>query len=145
MDCDTACIRIAKPVAEVFAFMADPAQLSLWSFGTWSVEIDATGLIMGRSIKDGATAYVRIEAHEDQRLIDYHIGATPDRLTPRIFARVTSGAVTGGADTDSLLTMTAFRGDDMDDVRWSTLKATHLVELSLIKAALETGYDHRNP
>ena len=97
MNCDTALIRIDRPAGEVFSFMADPAQMSLWSFGTWRTEIDADGLVRGTSIKDGAPICVRIEAHAEQLLIDYHVGATPEALSPRIFARVTPAEVFGDA------------------------------------------------
>jgi hypothetical protein len=41
--------------------------------------------------------------------------------------------------------MTGLRTRDMDDLRWNSLIAAHVVELDLIKSAIETGYDHRNP
>ena len=142
MSCDTALIRIDRPAGEVFAFMSDPAQMNLWSFGTWQTEIDANGLVRGKSIKDGASICVRIEAHPEQLLIDYHIGATSEGLLPRIFARVTPEDVFGD-NGGCGLAMTVFRTHGMDDDRWNSLKATHIVELGIIKSALETGYDHR--
>jgi len=138
---DTAFIRIARPAAEVFAFMADPTQMNRWSFGTWRIEVDGA-LVRGTALKDGAEIFVRIEAHGAQGLIDYHIGADPDALSLRIFARVTPETVFGDGQGAGL-SLTAFRGPGMDDMRWDSLKATHRVELDIIKAALETGYDHR--
>jgi len=123
--------------------MADPENLTLWSFGTWSAEIDGTGLVTGKSIKDGSVILLQIEAHPGTGLIDYRIGTSPGALVPRVFVRVLPGSVLGGVDTACALTMTALRVEGMDDARWTTLKATHVFELSLIKAALETGYDHR--
>ena len=142
MTCDTAFIRISRTADEVFAFMSDPRQLSLWSFGTWRTEIDASGLVRGKSIRDGAVIYARVKAHRDQGLIDYHLGQSPDALLPRVFARVTSEEVFGDGNGTGL-SMTAYRGAGMDDARWDCLKAMHMVELNLIKAALETGHDHR--
>ena len=142
MICDTAFIRVRRSVEVVFAFMSDPGQLSLWSFGTWRTEIDGSGLVRGASIRDGAVIYARIEAHQDQGLIDYHLGQSPDTLVPRVYARVTSEEVFGDGNGTGLA-MTAFRAADMDDARWNSLKATHRVELDLIKSALESGYDHR--
>ena len=142
MSADTAFILIDKPVAEVFAFMADPTNMDIWSFGTWRTDIDGTGLVRGTSIKDGAVIYVRIDAHPAQNLIDYHVGSDPDSLLPRVFVRITPGAV---FDVDGCaLTMTAMRSAGMDDARWHSLKAMHVTEVELIKGALETGYDHRN-
>ena len=143
MSCDTAFVRIGRTADEVFAFMSDPTQLSLWSFGSWRTEIDGDGVVRGTAIKDGAVIYVRIEAHGDQKLIDYHIGDAPDALSPRIFVRVVTEEAFGDGKGAGLA-MTAFRTAGMDDVRWAGLKATHLVELDLIKSALETGYDHRS-
>ena len=142
MNCDSALIRIDRPAGEVFAFMSDPAQMSLWSFGTWRTEIDADGLVRGTSIKDGAPICVRIEAHPAQLLIDYYIGTEPEALSPRIFARVTPAEVFGDGGGCGL-SMTVFRTAGMDDARWRSLKAAHVVELDIIKSALESGYDHR--
>lgn len=144
MTCDTAYARINCPIDEVFAFIADPQMLSLWSFGTWSVEIDDTGLIHGRSIKDGSVTLVRIAQHADQFMVDYLIGPTPDSLQPRIFIRLMPGAVFGGTDTECALMMTALRSDSMDDARWEGMTTLHAFEVSMIKSAIETGYDHRN-
>ena len=142
MSCDTAFVRVKRSADEVFAFMADPANLSLWSFGTWQTEIDDTGLVRGTSIKDGGVIYVRIEAHPEQRLIDYHLGATPDTLSPRIYGRVTSEGVFGDGQGAGL-SLTVLRVAEMDDARWHSLTATHRVELDIVKSALETGHDHR--
>ncbi len=142
MSCDTAFIRVRRSADDVFAFMADPERMSLWSFGTWRTEIDDAGLVRGTSIKDGTVIYVRIEAHPEQRLIDYHVGAAPDILSPRVFGRVTPEDVFGD-DLGTGLALTVIRTAEMDDVRWDSLTATHRVELDIIKSALETGYDHR--
>ena len=143
MSCDTAFIRIGRTADEVFAFMSDPRQMSLWSFGTWRTEIDASGLVCGMSIRDGAVIYARVEAHREQGLIDYHLGHAPDALLPRVFVRIMSEEVFGDGNGTGLA-MTAFRATGMDDSRWDSLKAMHLVELDLIKSALETGFDHRS-
>lgn len=142
MSADTAFIRIDRPVGDVFRFMADPQNLSLWSFGTWRIEVDHNGLVKGASIRDGSVIYVRIDPHPAQNLIDYHVGADPDALLPRVFVRVSPGSVFGGAGCG--LTMTAIRTEGMDDNRWRSLIASHVTELEIIKSHLETGYDHRN-
>ena len=142
MSCDTALVRIDRREADVLAFMSDPEQMSLWSFGTWRTRIDPDGLVRGTSIKDGAPICVRIQPHPAQMLIDYHVGPAPETLSPRIFARVTPASVFadgGGCG----LSLTVLRTAGMDDARWASLKATHVVELDIIKSALETGYDHR--
>ena len=143
MSIDTAYRRIACPAGQVLAFMADPQKLGLWALGAWNASVDETGLIKGFSIKGGSQIYVRISSDESRGLIDYHVGDQPDHLVPRIFARIFPGTTFGGNDQESGLMMSALRTDDMDDARWKDLQETHAVEIELIKAAIETGYDHR--
>lgn len=144
MTCDIAEIRINRPVDEVFAFMSDPARMDQWSFGTWRIRIDADGLVHGTSIMDGAPICVRIDPHPEQGLIDYLIGPSGDDLVPRIYVRIVPASNAGGAADHCILMMVAMRGDGMSDERWQGLKNAHAFEIGLIKAALETGYDHRN-
>ena len=80
MTVDTVAADIAAPAEEVFAFMSDPEKLNLWSFGTWETVIHPDGLIEGRALQSGAPIWLRIEAHAPLFLIDYHLGAAPDRL-----------------------------------------------------------------
>ncbi len=143
MECDVAFARIARPASEVIAFMADPYRLSQWSFGTWESRVDPDGLVHGWSLHNGAPICVRIAANPDLGLIDYHIGATPDDLALRIFARVLAGQSFGGTSDEAALSLHALRGLGMDDQRWSGLRAAHAFEVTVIKAALETGFDHR--
>lgn len=143
MNTDTADIKINRPADEVFAFMADPANLDLWSFGTWRISLEDSGLVRGTSIMNGAPICVKIVAHGAQRLIDYHVGPSEDDLTPRIFVRVIPGGAMGGSADMSVLMMVALRGDGMDDDRWQGLRDSHAFEVRLIKSLIETGYDHR--
>jgi uncharacterized protein YndB with AHSA1/START domain len=146
MNAHTDFIRISRPANEVFAFMSDHTKLSLWSFGTWKTEfIPETGIVRGWSMKDGSKIYLKIQPYKDIGLIDYLLGPEPDALVARIFVRIVAGSNLGGIDDECGLTMTALRTKDMDDLRWNSLIAAHVVELDLIKSAIETGYDHRNP
>lgn len=143
MTCDTASVRIAKPADEVFAFMADPANLDLWSYGTWRIRVESDGLIRGTSIHNGGTIFLRIKAHPETRLIDYFLGSTPDDLDPRIFARVISGDAMGAAQDQAFLMLVALRSEGMNDERWQNLMTAHAFEVGLIKSVIETGFDHR--
>ncbi|RMF34713.1 MAG: hypothetical protein D6754_14550 [Alphaproteobacteria bacterium] len=143
MIADMAAVRIEAPAETVFAFLADPGRLDLWSFGTWSTTRHPDGLIEGRALQDGARIWLRIAADADALLIDYHLGATPQALAPRIFARIVPGRVTGhGADCATLI-LTALRSAEMDDERWGRLIRAHAFELDLVKSLIETGHDHR--
>lgn len=143
MTSHTASIRIDRPAEEVFAFVTDPHNLDRWTFGTWHIEVDDTGLVHGKSIKDGASILVRIAAHPEQMLVDYFVGTDADALLPRIFIRIARGEAFGAPSDTCMVIMTGLRAAGMDDDRWASLTAMHLVEVDLIKAAVETGYDHR--
>ena len=143
MSCDTASIRINQSADVVFDFMSDPGRLDLWSFGTWNIEIINDDLILGKSIFNGSSVYVRVQPHKAQKLIDYHIGQTEDSLVARIFARVIPGTDFGADQQTSMILLTAIRSDGMNDERWSGLKNSHAFEVGLIKSLIESGYDHR--
>lgn len=143
MIADTAAARIEAPARAVFDFMADPARLDLWSFGTWRTEIRADGLVEGRSLQSGAPIWLRIDAAPERLLIDYRLGASPEALSPRIFARVIPGEVTGHGAGCATLLMTALRAAGMDDDRWDRLVRAHAFEMDVIKSLIETGHDHR--
>lgn len=143
MTVDTVAADIEAPAEDVFAFMSDPEKLTLWSFGTWETVIHADGLIEGRALQSGAPIWLRIEANAPLRLIDYHLGAAPDRLAPRIFTRVTPGEALGLDPGCCRLLMTGLRAADMDDERWARLRRAHAFEVDVIKSLIETGHDHR--
>jgi len=143
MQTDCASTSIKRPAEEVFKFLTDPANMDLWSFGTWKTVIYDDGLIKGQALQDGSLVYVRIVSHADQLLIDYHVGSDASRLQPRIFVRVIAGSVVDLQDDESVLTMLAIRTPDMSSERWQSLINAHAVEIELIRSLIETGYDHR--
>lgn len=143
MTADTRSARIAAPARAVFDVLSDPCKLTLWSFGTWSITEHAGGLIEGRALMSGAVTWLRIDADPARLLIDYHLGADPDTLSPRIFARVIPGPVTGHGPEDSTLLLTALRTSDMSDARWEGLCRAHAFEVDVIRSLIETGHDHR--
>lgn len=134
-----ASIAVKRGAAEVFAFMADPAKLDRWSFGTWQTEIAADGLVTGTSIFDGAKTFVRIDADTERLSIDYRLGADPAKLVPRINVRVIPGPHLGLDPTHCVLTFIAWRAAAMDDDRWRRLTASHEFEVVLIKSLIESG------
>ncbi len=134
-----ASIEVKRAAVEVFAFMADPAKLNRWSFGTWETEIAADGLVTGISIFDGAKTFVRIDADSDRLSIDYRLGADPQKLLPRINVRVVPGTHLGLDPGHCVLTFIAWRAAAMDDDRWRRLTASHEFEAVLIKNLIENG------
>jgi len=143
MQTDCASAHIKRPPDEVFAFLADSANMDLWSFGTWKTDIAEDGLIKGQALQDGSTAYVRIVPHVDQLLIDYQVGSDANHLQTRIFVRIITGEVVQLQNNESLLMMFAIRTPDMTSKRWEHLVKVHAVEVELIRSLIETGYDHR--
>jgi hypothetical protein len=134
-----ASIEVKRGAAQVFAFMADPAKLDRWSFGTWESEIAADGLVTGTSIFDGAKIFVRIDADKERLSIDYRLGADPAKLMPRIIVRVVPGVNLGLDPGHCVLTFIAWRAAAMDDDRWRRLTASHDFEAVLIKNLIENG------
>ncbi len=118
--------------------------LNLWSFGTWEITLQGDGLVQGKTLQDGSTVWVKIDAHKDQRLIDYHIGTEKDNLTPRIFCRIMPGESFLAPASHCMLMMTALRTTDMSNERWRNLSALHIVETGIIKSLIESGHDHRH-
>ena len=143
MNTDIASIAIERNAETVFNFMSDPNNMDLWSFGTWRIKVNNDGLVHGRSIFDGSAAFVRIQPNERNYLIDYWVGSDSKHLVPRIFVRITSGEVTGSAKQNCVLSMVAFRSEDMNDDRWHRLVTAHAFEVQLIKSLLENDFDHR--
>ena len=124
---------------DVFECMADAANLHRWSFGTWKTEIAADGLVLGTSLFDGSSLYARIDKDEARLIIDYHLGADPQKLVPRIQLRVVPGDHVGLGDEQSVLTFIAWRSEAMDDDRWRRLTAAHEMEAVLVKSLIESG------
>lgn len=117
--------------------------LDLWSFGTWQITLHDNELVEGKTLQDGSTVWVKVEAHPGQLLIDYHVGTDKNSLTPRIFCRIMPGDSFNTANEYSMLLMTALRTPDMSDDRWHNLSALHSVETNIIKSLIESGHDHR--
>lgn len=130
-------IVVSKPAEAVHAYMADPHLMHRWSFGTWETEVADDGLVLGTSLFDGGKGYVHIDADKARLSVDYHIGATPQALVPRILVKVIPGASVGLDAGRCVLTFVAWRTESMDDDRWRRLTAAHELEVVLIKAQLE--------
>ena len=127
------------PAAAVFGFMADPENLTRWSFGTWETEIAADGLVAGTSLLDGGKILVRIDADAGRLSVDYRLGQDPAKLVPRINVRVVPGENLGLGSESCVLTFIAWRAAAMDDDRWRRLTASHEFEVVLIKNLFESG------
>ena len=66
------------------------------------------------------------------------MGNDPGGLVRRISTRVVPGDQLGVSETKSLVVLTAWRLDSMDDDRWQRLVAAHEAEILLLRHRLET-------
>ena len=93
-----------------------------------------------RSLFDGSTSYVEIDAKPADGLIDFHVGNSEKRA-PRVFVRVAPGPLCGLSKAQCTVALFAWRTADMSPERWRQLGVIHDAEILLFKAQIET--DHR--
>lgn len=134
----TARLCKATPAAAL-AHLSTQAGMSRWILGLWNCRQAEPGLFEGTSLFDGATGWVRVSVDIARHQVDYHVGATPAVLVPRIRAVVTAGERLGHPPGTCLVTLEAWRTGDMADERWARLVHTHETEIELIRAQLEAG------
>jgi len=116
-------------------FLADGIQLGHWALGCWQTEPVSAGVVRGHSLFDDQPGYVRPVMDESRMTVVYHVGGTPDALSPRISAVVEPIAATAGASCR--ISLLATRTPDMDGARWLRLMHCHEVEVLLIQGRLE--------
>ncbi|MDM0076308.1 hypothetical protein QTH90_18005 [Variovorax sp. J2P1-59] len=127
--------RVSAP--EALAFLADGVQLGHWALGCWQTEPVGAGVVRGHSLFDDQPGYVRPVMDEALMKVVYHVGASPDALSPRISAVVEPVAATDGAGESCRISLLATRTPDMDNARWLRLMHCHEVEVLLIQARLQ--------
>ena len=137
--CHSASIEVDRPAETAFAFMADGIKQGQWAFGSWDRRAVADDVFEGTSLFSGEKTYVRIRTDPANLLILYDLGATPDpaAMTPRIMARILSGATLGMAADTCVVSLLAWRGTTMADRRWYQLCISHETEMLLIKHQIE--------
>jgi len=124
--------------AAAMAHLSRAEGMGRWCLGLWHTREVSPGLFSGQSLFDGGTGWVRVTVDAAAGRVHYAVGATPDRLVPRIEASVVAGECLGHAEGSCVIAMIAWRTADMDDARWQRLMAAHEVELDLIRTQLET-------
>jgi hypothetical protein len=110
--------------------------MSRWALGLWNCREVEAGLLTGESLFDGATAWARIVKLAGVDAFDYHVGAAPDRLLPRIHARVVDGPVLGHPPGTCVVSLLAWQPEGMSEERWRRLVVSHEAEIELIQAQL---------
>ncbi|WP_309083809.1 hypothetical protein [Chelativorans sp.] len=133
----TALLHVPARIA--FAFMSDPIALGRWSLGCMDTRPTGSGdIFSGRSLFDGSEGFFRISADPERLIVDYLLGP-PERMVPRISARIVAAETCDLEPSQCYVTLTAWRGSKMDDARWHRLCATHEAEILLIKAQCEAA------
>lgn len=137
-----AAARVAVPSDFAFERLSDASFVGRWALGSMGLEAVGGGVFRGHSLFDDSAAYVEIRAEQALGLIDFHVGTQQARL-PRIFIRVTPGAVLGLGSDGCLITLHALRAGDAADARWARTCLTHETEILLIGAQLESAWAQR--
>lgn len=124
------------PAQRALDFLADGRQLGRWALGCWGAVAEAGqagGLLRGHSLFDDRPCWVRPVVAG--LTVVYHVGAAPDALKARIWARVKAVAAPDGA-AHCRISLHAERAADMDDARWLRLRRCHDLEVLLIQSRL---------
>ena len=87
---------------------------------------------------NGESILIRVSLEEKMKIIHFHLVNSKDTLVPRIMIRVLPHPFSGKTDSGSLISMIAWRTEEMDDERWRELKAANEYEILQIKAMLES-------
>jgi len=132
-------VQIAAAAGRVFAYMSDAAALGEWAIGCRQARDIGGGLLVGNSDLSGGPLYVRIKADAAGLLITYQAGETPERLTPRVMARILGAPFVANEKTTCLLSLIAWRTVDMDETRWRAIIRAHEQEVLAIKQRLENN------
>ena len=126
----------SAPPDHAFAYLTHPDRLGAWSLGCWETRSD-DGIVRGTSLFDGAETFVRMIPVPEQRIVDFEVGDDPERLVRRISARVVPGEDVGGGPSSSLVVLSAWRTESMDDERWRRLVVAHEAEILLLRHGIE--------
>lgn len=124
------------PSSRALAHLSTAAGLSRWNLGLSNRREAAPGLLSGESLFDGSISWVRIDLIPERQAVDYHVGASPERLVLRTHARVMPGEPLGYAADTCLVSLLAWRPVEIGDARWQRLVHAHETEIELIQAQL---------
>jgi hypothetical protein len=135
-----ASVEIAVPAERAFAYLADGMKQGQWALGSWNRRPAGDGLFAGDSLFDGSELLVRLDAHPERLLVEYHVGRTPDTLRPLVWGRVVPGPVVGLDESRCVLTLVIWRSAGDSDELWELLGHTFPTEVQMIRGRLEIGF-----
>ncbi len=136
----SAVCRVSADAALVF--LADGLKLGQWAMGCWQTRFVGDGVVQGHSLFDDQPSWVRPVADTAGLTVVYHVGSSPDALSPRISAVVEPGTAFGQGTNCCRIALHASRTPGMDDDRWLRLMRCHEVEVLLIQARLDLQKHH---
>ncbi len=129
--------RVSRSTEEVIAFLSAAEKLPLWAVGLGETRLHAGGLIEGTFPDSGLPIWARIDPDPVRGTIHYYLGNRPDDLVPRIMICVVPPRVLRSSDSSCVVSMVAWRQDDMDDLRWRSLCYGHESEIIEIRRLIE--------
>ena len=132
--------EVAVPAKTAFAYLSDGLRQGEWTLGSWNRERVGADLFRGTSLFDGAETYVRITADPARLLVDYEVGASPDRLLRVNSARAVPGPAVGRPAGTCVVALMKWRVPDQDDGEWERACVTFATEVHMIKGRLELGF-----
>ncbi|MCW2954324.1 MAG: hypothetical protein JWQ48_3494 [Conexibacter sp.] len=132
-----ASVEVAVPARAAFDFMADGLKQTHWALGSWNRRELDDGVFVGTSRFTFEELYVRLEAHPELLLVDYHGGSDPDDLHWIVQARIVPGDQLGIGEQRSLVTLTTWRHATASDAEWDLTYHLWHTEVALIKGRLE--------
>jgi hypothetical protein len=137
----SASVVIAADADTTFAFVASGLNQSYWALGSWARVDEGDGVVSGTSLWDGSKLYIRPDARPDLRLVDYYTGATREKLSHGVSARVLPGEPLGHPPGSCLLILSVWRMPRHTDESWRRTQHAFEAEVHLIKGRIETGVD----
>ena len=123
---------------KAFHCLSDLNQIPEWNFNLAEVRMVEGHLAEGILKLNGESILIRISLEEEMKIIHFHLGNSKDSLVPRIMIRILPHPFSEKAGSGSLISMIAWRTEEMDDERWRALKAAHEYEILQIRAMLES-------
>jgi hypothetical protein len=123
-------------VAEAMRHLATAPGMARWALGLWNCREVEPGLFTGESLFDGTVAWAKVVKLAGVDAVDYHVGAAPARLLPRIHARVVDGPLLGHPPGTCVVSLLAWQPEGMSEARWRRLVVSHEAEIELIQAQL---------
>ena len=118
-------------------FLTAPEKLASWAVGMGKTKIHEDDLIEGISPDTGEPIWARISPNWDHHTIYYHLGTNRTNLVPRIIIQIVPGDVLQKKGKCCIVSMIAWRQENMSNIRWENLKSRHETEIREVKRLVE--------